>query len=206
MAPSPYTPAQTAEMISRLGVMKARLPLHITILSAISAGCLLSFAAATLLSVNTSPWFQQNAPGMIRMVGAAVFPYGLVLITMTGAELCTGSFLYTTVACLHGRLSISRMLAHWALAFIGNLAGALFMVAIIFGCMCFCYSPRSISITLGSDTSARCRNIRIRPLPIRDHYFRTEEATRADFSSDPPPRYRLRLAGRSRPLLVPSST
>ncbi|KAF2145329.1 uncharacterized protein K452DRAFT_264255 [Aplosporella prunicola CBS 121167] len=128
-----YTPSQVVEIISRAGVHKGNMhPLKVFV-SAVSAGCLLSFAAASCLTANTSPWLQTNAPGPARLLGALVFPYGLVLIVLTGADLCTGTFMYTTVSVLHRRLSPWRMLLHWVLCFWGNLAGALFMVAIIFG-------------------------------------------------------------------------
>jgi len=38
---------------------------------------------------------------------------------------------YTTLSTLHRRTSILEMLQHWLLTFFGNLAGALFLVAII---------------------------------------------------------------------------
>lgn len=41
---------------------------------------------------------------------------------------------YTAVAAFHGRLSVRKMLLHWFLCFWGNLAGALFVMAIIIGC------------------------------------------------------------------------
>lgn len=41
-------------------------------LSSVMAGMLLSFACAVLLSTNTAPWFQDNAPGLIRTVAALV--------------------------------------------------------------------------------------------------------------------------------------
>jgi len=93
----------------------------------------LSFAGATHLSIQSSPWFQDNAPGLIRAIGALYFPYGLVMIILTGSDLATGSWMYTTLAFIHGRITIFKMLQHWVLTFFGNLAGALFMVAIIFG-------------------------------------------------------------------------
>lgn len=40
---------------------------------------------------------------------------------------------YTTLAALHRRISIWKMLAHWTLTFFGNLAGSLFIVGIIIG-------------------------------------------------------------------------
>lgn len=149
-----YTPQEAIELVSRAGVKKANMRLDKIFLSAVSAGCLLSFAAASSLSANTAPWYQENAPGLIRMIGALVFPYGLVLIVLTGADLCTGTFMvslqrvciaaaadsqpqYTTVSVLHGRLSIMKMLIHWFLCFWGNLAGALLVVTIIFGCKPF---------------------------------------------------------------------
>lgn len=90
---SAYTPAETIELVSRAGVKKGNMRPDKVFLSAISAGCLLSFAAASALSINTSPWAQTNVPGLIRAAGALVFPYGLVLIVLTGADLCTGTFM-----------------------------------------------------------------------------------------------------------------
>ena len=52
---------------------------------------------------------------------------------MTGADLCTGSFMYTSLAALHRRTSILLMLRHWFITFFGNLAGALFVTCVIIG-------------------------------------------------------------------------
>ncbi|KAF2464242.1 formate/nitrite transporter family protein [Lindgomyces ingoldianus] len=128
-----YTPQETIELVSRAGVKKGKMRLDKVFLSSVSAGALLSCVAASCLSVNTAPWYQENAPGLIRTMGAFVFPYGLVLIVLTGADLCTGTFMYTTVSVLHRRLSVYNMLLHWFITFWGNLAGSLFIVAIIFG-------------------------------------------------------------------------
>lgn len=88
-----YTPAEVIEMVSRAGVYKGNMPAYKVFLSSVSAGCLLSFSAATSLSINSSPWYQDNAPGLVRALGALAFPYGLVMIVLTGADLCTGTFM-----------------------------------------------------------------------------------------------------------------
>ena len=88
-----YTPQETIEMISLAGVKKGNMRPDKVFLSAVSAGCLLSFAAASSISTNTAPWYQDNAPGFIRTIGALIFPYGLVMIVLTGADLCTGTFM-----------------------------------------------------------------------------------------------------------------
>lgn len=136
-APAPqnsYDSSEALEIVGRAGVHKAHKSLPKAFLSAVSAGMILSFACATLVSTHTSPWYQENAPGLIRTLAALVFPYGLVIVQMTGSDLCTGSFMYTTVAVLQGRLSVGRMLRHWGVSFWGNLAGSLFVVCVIVGC------------------------------------------------------------------------
>ncbi|OOF93385.1 hypothetical protein ASPCADRAFT_209309 [Aspergillus carbonarius ITEM 5010] len=128
-----YTPAEVIEYVSRAGAAKGNMRLDKVFFSAVSAGCLLGLACGTSLSTNTSSWFQENAPGLIRTIGALVFPYGLCMIILTGADLCTGSFMYTTVAALQRQLPWYKMLLHWFVTFWGNLCGSLFLVAIIFG-------------------------------------------------------------------------
>jgi len=75
-----YTPAETVELVSRAGAKKAKMSPEKIFISAISGGCLLSFGAAASLIVTTAPWFQENAPGLIRLAGGLVFPVGLVMI------------------------------------------------------------------------------------------------------------------------------
>lgn len=55
------------------------------------------------------------------------------MIIVTGTDLCTASFMITTVSALQRRISVWKMLLHWFITFFGNLAGSLFLVAIIAG-------------------------------------------------------------------------
>ncbi|KNB04805.1 hypothetical protein FOXG_19675 [Fusarium oxysporum f. sp. lycopersici 4287] len=128
-----YTPTETTELVSRTGVQKGNMRPDKVFISAVSAGCLLSFGCAVSLIALTAPWYQENAPGLIKIIGALVFPLGLVMVVLTGADLFTATTMYTLVAVLHRRLPVRKMLLHWFLCFWGNLAGSLFMVAIIFG-------------------------------------------------------------------------
>lgn len=114
-------------------VLKANMRIDKIFMSSVNAGMILSFACASHLSIQSSPWFQDNAAGLIRALGALVFPYGLAIIILTGSDLCMGSFMYTTLAVVHRRLSVWKMLIHWVITFLGNLAGALFVVSIITG-------------------------------------------------------------------------
>ncbi|KAF2088764.1 putative formate/nitrite transporter [Saccharata proteae CBS 121410] len=128
-----YSPRESIEIVGRAGVRKGNMRLDKMFMSSVSAGMILAFACATLLSTNASQWYQENATGLIRTIAALVFPYGLTIIVLTGADLCTGSFMFTTVSVLQRRLSPVKMVVHWFVTFFGNLAGSLFIVAIITG-------------------------------------------------------------------------
>lgn len=86
-----------------------------------------------LVSTNASPWYQENAPGLIRTIGALLFPIGLVMITLSGADLFTSNIMFMTVAFLHRRVTVIDVSKIWVVSYFGNLAGALFSMAIIFG-------------------------------------------------------------------------
>jgi hypothetical protein len=93
-----YTAQETVELCSRSGVAKANMRLDKMFISSVLAGMLLAFACAASLSTQTAPWYQENAPGLIRMIGAVIFPFGLTMIVVTGADLCTGSFMVSCSA------------------------------------------------------------------------------------------------------------
>ncbi|EME44872.1 hypothetical protein DOTSEDRAFT_87377 [Dothistroma septosporum NZE10] len=128
-----YSPKETVELCGRSGYAKANMRIDKIFMSSVMAGMFLAFACAALLSTNTAPWFTSNAPGLIRTIGALIFPFGLTMVVVTGTDLCTGSFMFTTIAALQRRISVWKMLMHWFITFWGNLAGSLFIVGLITG-------------------------------------------------------------------------
>ncbi|KAE9371573.1 hypothetical protein N431DRAFT_410451 [Stipitochalara longipes BDJ] len=125
-----FTPAQTTELVSRIGAKKARMRIDKMFINSFMGGALISFGCALALSTNSSPWFQTNAPGLIRTISAMVFPVGLIMVVLTGADLFTSYCMYSVVALLHRRCSFLDLLKTWVVSFFGNLAGALFFMAI----------------------------------------------------------------------------
>lgn len=87
-----------------------------------------------ILTVNNSPWFQANAPGLLRMLSALVsLPVSLTMILVSGSDMFTTNLMYMTTALLARRCRPSQFLINLAISFLGNLAGTLFSVALIFG-------------------------------------------------------------------------
>ncbi|RDW73280.1 hypothetical protein BP6252_07187 [Coleophoma cylindrospora] len=128
-----FTPAQTTELISRIGAKKARMRLDKMFVNSFMGGMFISIGGALALSTNTAPWFQTNAPGLIRTIGAMVFPVGLIMCVLTGADLFTSYCMYSVVALLHRRCSFLDLLKTWFVSFFANLAGSLFLMAVLTG-------------------------------------------------------------------------
>ena len=90
-------------------------------------------SCAITLSTNAAPWYQENAPGLIRTIAACFFPVGLILVVLTGADLYTSNVMFLPVALLHRRCNLLDVGKSWFISFFGNLAGMLFFMAIING-------------------------------------------------------------------------
>ncbi|KAI9659067.1 MAG: hypothetical protein M1821_002027 [Bathelium mastoideum] len=128
-----FTPQQTIELISRIGAKKSKMRIDKLWWNSVMAGPLLGFGCAITLSTNAAPWYQENAPGLIRTIAASFFPIGLITVVLTGADLYTSNVMFLPVALLHRRCSILDVGKSWFVSFFGNLAGMLFFMAIIVG-------------------------------------------------------------------------
>lgn len=70
-------------------------------------------------------WAQWGSMG--KFIFAAVFPLGLVLTVICGADLFTGNAMTLTSARYNGRVSWLDVFRSWSFAWIGNFIGALFV-------------------------------------------------------------------------------
>ena len=65
------------------------------------------------------------------LVGALIFPVGLVMIVLLGLELVTGSFALVPLAWLEGKTTWSAVIANWSWVFVANLLGSIAFGALI---------------------------------------------------------------------------
>lgn len=70
-------------------------------------------------------------PGLITLVAAFFFPVGLIMLVLTGQDLCTANFMVVPMAWMKGRVSFWEIPVNWIFVFFGNLAGALTFVAFL---------------------------------------------------------------------------
>lgn len=72
-------------------------------------------------------------PGMSgHLIGSFLFPIGLTLILMVGAELITGNMTVVSLAMFNKEVSVKEMLINWVWITLGNALGAM-TIALVFG-------------------------------------------------------------------------
>ncbi|RFA26783.1 formate transporter [Alkalilimnicola ehrlichii] len=88
-------------------------------LRAFMAGGILALAAAFAVTISV----QTGSP----LIGALLFPVGFCMLYLLGFDLLTGVFVLTPLAWLDRRpgVTISGILKHWGVVFMGNLFGAI---------------------------------------------------------------------------------
>ncbi|AJY75382.1 formate/nitrite transporter family protein [Paenibacillus beijingensis] len=123
-------PEQIAQLAVEAGVKKANMPLRSQIPLGFAAGAFI--ALGFLLAIRVSAALPAEWGGLNSLLGAAVFPLGLILCLAAGGELLTGNMMALPMACYAGKVSVRRWLANWAVITAGNFLGALY-IAYLFG-------------------------------------------------------------------------
>jgi formate transporter len=123
-----YSPAEIKEAVEKVGVKKANLPFLTSFMLAVVAGGGIGFGALYYTIVASDPALSFAT---VRVVGGLVFSLGLALVLVGGAELFTGNNLIV-MAWASGKVSTRTMLRNWTIVWLGNLAGALGLVVLVF--------------------------------------------------------------------------
>jgi formate transporter len=123
-----YSPAEIKEAVEKVGVKKANLPFLASFMLAIIGGGSVGFGALyyTIVASDAELSF-----ATVRVVGGLVFSLGLALVLVGGAELFTGNNLIV-MAWASGKVSTGTMLRNWTTVYIGNLAGSLGLIVLVF--------------------------------------------------------------------------
>lgn len=77
------------------------------------------------------PEIAASNPGLQKLLFGAVFPLGLVLCAVAGADLFTGNTAYFIPSVLSKKMKPFAIVRNWTLVYIGNLIGSLFVAIFI---------------------------------------------------------------------------
>jgi len=80
--------------------------------------------SGAILGVATSLAFTGAVQTNVPLVGALIFPVGLISIVLLGLELVTGSFALVPLPWLDRQASAGSVVVNWGWVFIGNLIGS----------------------------------------------------------------------------------
>lgn len=122
-------PKEIANTMINVGVGKANLKTTTMIYLGILAGIYIGFGG--LANTIISQTLGNIDPGLAKFAGAAVFPVGLILVVVAGAELFTGNNLMT-LAVMNKKITLSQMFRNWGTVWVANLVGSILLALIVF--------------------------------------------------------------------------
>ena len=122
-----YSPAQITDMVERIGVAKARMPLLAMCMLGVVAGGFIGLGAlfSVIVTSDTSLTF-----GVSRVLAGVAFSLGLILVVIAGAELFTGNNLLV-MAWAERKITTAEVARNWAIVFIANAVGAIGLALIV---------------------------------------------------------------------------
>ncbi|PKL59101.1 MAG: formate transporter [Methanomicrobiales archaeon HGW-Methanomicrobiales-4] len=125
-----HQPTAILKAGSDIGIYKTRLPAWNLFLRGAMSGAYIGMGAALMVAV-TSGMEITLGSGFTHFIGGAVFPLGVILTVLTGAELFTGDAMLAPMAALRHRTSWMIVARLWILVWLGNLAGSLFYAGLM---------------------------------------------------------------------------
>jgi formate/nitrite transporter len=126
---------ENCQIVSDLGVVKTGKSLADLFLLGTLAGAYLGLAGAASTMAAFILLANPETIGLGRCLAGVVFPCGLMLILLAGAELFTGNTMMV-LPLVRRQITLFAMLRNWVIVYIGNFSGAVFIAFLI------CYSSQ----------------------------------------------------------------
>jgi formate transporter len=123
-------PEKIMEITIENGLKKTKYAPLQTIILGFEAGAFI--ALGYLLYIRVTAPIPVNLQGFSSLIGASVFPIGLILTLLAGGELLTGNMMAVPIARMARKVSTGQLLYNWLLVTVSNFIGAVF-VAYVFG-------------------------------------------------------------------------
>ncbi|NLZ66632.1 MAG: formate/nitrite transporter family protein [Clostridiaceae bacterium] len=112
------------DLYAELGAKKASSPFR----KLFSLGMLAGFLNGMAGIAYGIASYSQESVSAARLAGSLIFPFGLIMVIYSGAELFTGNNLIT-ISVLNGKTTVGKMLRSWLFVYLGNFAGSIILAA-----------------------------------------------------------------------------
>ncbi len=88
-------------------------------------GALASMCSTGIMASDVANRYGAASAGFAQLILGAVFPVGLIIIVLTGAELFTGDAMLAPMAAFIHKVSWAQVINVWVWVYIGNLIGSI---------------------------------------------------------------------------------
>ena len=120
------SPSEIADSTISIGVRKANMSVVSQFVLGILAGAFIAFGAqASNIATHTI-----TSIGTAKIIAGLIFPAGLMMVLMAGAELFTGNSLMI-MALAEKKITLLQLLRSWVVVYFGNLAGSILVAFMI---------------------------------------------------------------------------
>ena len=118
--------SEIADFTVNVGIKKASLSALNQFILGILAGAFIAFGAqAANMATHTI-----SDVATAKLIGGLIFPAGLILVLMAGAELFTGNSLMILALC-ERKITLAQLLRSWVVVYAGNLVGGVLVALLI---------------------------------------------------------------------------
>ena len=146
-----FTPAEITLNYAKAGKVKAERTFGKMFILAILAGTMIAFGAAFS---NTAVHAMENV-GLARLVSGLLFPFGLIMVMLTGAELFTGNCLIG-ISVLSKQTTAVLMARNLVIVYLGNFVGSLIVAFVDVYCGQLNYSSGALAVYTIKIAAAKC--------------------------------------------------
>lgn len=122
------SPKETVKAVEAIGCAKAAMSWQRLLTLGFLAGAFIALGGLLAIVVGGGiPAMKLANPGLQKFIFGAVFPVGLMLVVIAGAELFTGNTACCMPAVLSRKIPWRACAKNWGLSYVGNFVGSLFV-------------------------------------------------------------------------------
>jgi len=119
-------PAEILESTMEISVTKSGGSFMKLFVLALLAGSFIAFGAECSNMAAFNLLAKPETYGLGRLLSGVIFSTGLMLVVLAGAELFTGNTMMAAAVC-EKKITVLKMLRNWAIVYIGNFVGSVFI-------------------------------------------------------------------------------
>lgn len=123
-----YTPYEIADLFANSSKAKAETPFKKFALLAILGGIFIALGGLLTIAVAGGMLeLSQTNIGLVKFTAGALFPVGLIMVSVAGADLFTSDCAGMTLATLQKKSLVKDLIKVWVLAYLFNFVGTQFV-------------------------------------------------------------------------------